>query len=270
MDDAKAYRDDLLKVGIGIEITPEDGHRIRQIASKSRGNPASSVHQVNAENVLACGVVVPSENKKWQRLLVLPRSKEAFEAAIDFLRFKVMSSTTTKTAPAADLVSLGKIADNLEALGVKAKLLEKLQFKNGTTAISMSDGEYETVTDGHRARVIGTWAVHKPVKDTKGFRVVSRNKTTEHGTVSAGKGFRVTHTKVGRAAAGGLSKKAAMDLAKALAGASYPWRLIVKSEDVMLPEWAASSEFARAAIARARQPKVLETTSNPSGQLRLF
>ncbi len=225
--EAKTYRDDLLKAGVAVADFNDGLYSLlKRRAEKSNGNAASTVHSVSVEDVVMCGAL---RVKAKDFILVLPQDASVFEAVIDFLRFEAMRK------PAPQLLSL---AGSVEAYGVKHKILDKTEFKRGTTRISRRDVDpkthmtSESIRDGHKAEVIGCWAVHKEIE--------------------GGKGFRVTHRTLGRAInSGPLPKKAATQLAKALGESQYPWRLLTDVNQANKKEWKTAKEFAVEAIEKA-------------------
>lgn len=229
--EAKTYRDDLLKVGVAVaDFKDETYSLLKRRAEKSSENPSSAVHGVSVEDVVLCGSLRVGQK---DFVLVLPRDASVFEAVIDFLRFEDMRR------PASQLLSL---AASIETYGVKHKILDKIEFRNSTTRISRRDVDpkthiaSESIQDGHKAEVIGCWAVHKEIE--------------------GGKGFRVTHRTLGRAInSGPLPKKAATQLAKALGESQYPWCLLTDVNQANKKEWKTAKEFAVKAIEKVSGAK---------------
>lgn len=229
--EAKTYRDDLLTAGVAVADFNDGLYSLlKRRAEKSSTNPSSAVHGVSVEDVVMCGAL---RVKAKDFLLVLPRDRSVFEAVIDFLRFEAMHK------PAPQLLEL---ANSVEAYGMKHKILDKIELKRGTTRISKRDVDKKTgeareaIQDGHKADVIDCWAVHKEIE--------------------GGNGFRVTHRTLGRAInSGPLAKKAATQLAKALAESHYPWRLLTDVKQANEKGWKAAKEFAVEAIKKVSGTK---------------
>lgn len=282
--EAEAYRKELLAAGVGLELRdlealekysgPKDGVKkrgkkpdapgdpIRRLVKNSRGNPSHEIHDVPVEDVILCGMFY--DGKKV--VLVLPPSKEAFDAVLDFLRYEAMR----KSWFMADKIQ--SIADEIERLGRKVGILDQLEFKNGTTNVAVAELKngvtYDVVRSGFKAPVIGAWAVHKAFESTKDHPVVSKKAVPATTPRSAAPGYRVTHTKLGRSAASGLTRKAARSLAKTLAGSSYPWGLLRSPGELESDAWRAATAFAHNEVMKARHKP--EKTKNPTRQLALF
>lgn len=235
--EANTYRADLLEVGVAVANFDDKTYSLLKArVSRSGENPAVAVHGVAVKDVLMCGAFLVD---KKAFILVLPRDRSVLEAVIDFLRFEAMRK------PAPQLLSL---ASEIQAYGIDHEILDKQELRSGTTRIGRRDVDpktgiaTESIQDGHKAEVIGAWAVHKEIE--------------------GGKGFRVTHRTLGRAInSGSLSKKAATQLAKALGTSQYPWGLLTDVQQANGKDWKPAKEFAVAEIAKTNGAK---KAANPS------
>lgn len=238
--EAKTYRDDLLEAGVAIELTADESKAVAEAARRSSG-PAREVHKVNVEDMLACGLL--KAQKRPGALLILPPRKDAFEAAVDLLRYEAMqprSATFSKHARSA--------AKKIEDRGIELGILDKIEFRSGTVTARFQDGKSKKFSGS----VIGTWGVHK---------------------YTDGKKWGVTHMTVGGSAAKFSQKKKAMELAKILSESPFPWRLLRDTHDTRTVAWLESSNFAREQIDRllGRQSAGEQKTPNrPQRQLSLF
>lgn len=272
--EAAAYRQELLAAGVGLELENRKGREgsedeLRRLVRSSRGNPAREIHGVPVEDVILCGVF--SDGKK--TLLVLPPSKEAFVAVIDFLRFEAMGMS-----PAA-AQKITTIANEVELLGRRIGTLEPLEFKSGTTNIAFSRpsskrGLTRSVTkSGFKALTIGPWAIHKKPEDSNEYPIVSDKAVpvqAAYPTTPHEEGYRVTHATLGHAALSGMTMKAAKALASKLAESPYPWRLLRSPDELKSDRWDDASRFAKNEILKAHR-KTTKTKKNPgSRQLSLI
>lgn len=234
--EAKTYRDDLLEAGVAIELTADESKAVAEAARRSSG-PAREVHKVNVEDMLACGLL--KAQKRPGALLILPPRKDAFEAAVDLLRYEAMQSMTLHARSAAK-----KIEDR----GIELGILDKIEFRSGTVTARFEGGKSKKFSGS----VIGAWGVHKDAD---------------------GKRWGVTHMTVGGSAARFSQKKKAAELAKILSESPFPWRLLRDAHDTRTVPWLESSSFAREQIDRllGRQSAGEQKTPNrPQRQLSLF
>lgn len=239
--EAKTYRDDLLEAGVAIELTADESKAVAEAARRSSG-PAREVHKVNVEDMLACGLL--KAQKRPGALLILPPRKDAFEAAVDLLRYEAMqgprSVTFSKHARSA--------AKKIEDRGIELGILDKIEFRSGTVTVRFEGGKSKKFSGS----VIGAWGVHKDAD---------------------GKRWGVTHMTVGGSAARFSQKKKAAELAKILSESPFPWRLLRYTHDTRMVPWLESSSFAREQIDKllGRQGRREQMATNrPQRQLSLF